>query len=276
MGLWVQLKVMARSGYISENLTSRQLEFLKFLDHQELDLFSLDELRDMPHINHNDLNEVLENLAHKGLISRIEKGKYCRHNFRDDLAIGNFLVPEGAVAYWSALNIHGLTEHFPNTIFIQSTRQKKEKTIFGVNYTFVQVIPRKIIGIEVRGYGKRQYRLTNKEKTIVDCFDQPLYSGGYNELMTAFSIQEFSPELLIEYALAVGNKACIKRMGFLAETTAPKTLKKFIQFAKQQVNNKYNLFDPTGTDTGEFIGDWRLRLNIPREQILQIVQCKDQ
>jgi len=59
-------------------------------------------------------------------------------------------------------------------------------------------------------------------------------------------------------------------MGFLAELLNKKGLKTFIRFAKQRINIKYNVFDPAGTDKGEFVNDWRLRLNISRENILDI------
>jgi len=39
---------------------------------------------------------------------------------------------------------------------------------------------------------------------------------------------------------------------------------------KQQINKKYNVFDPVGTDKGEFVNDWRLGLNISRNEILGI------
>jgi predicted transcriptional regulator of viral defense system len=59
-------------------------------------------------------------------------------------------------------------------------------------------------------------------------------------------------------------------MGFLAELLNKKGLKFFIRHAKQQINKKYNVFDPAGTDNGEFINEWRLRLNISRDEILDI------
>lgn len=60
-------------------------------------------------------------------------------------------------------------------------------------------------------------------------------------------------------------------MGLLAEMLKPEQLKSFIAFAKKEVNQKYNLFDPAGQDEGEFVNTWRLRLNISRENILNIV-----
>jgi predicted transcriptional regulator of viral defense system len=59
-------------------------------------------------------------------------------------------------------------------------------------------------------------------------------------------------------------------MGFLSELLEKKGMKKFIQFAKSQVKEAYNPFDPLGLDSGPFNAEWRLRLNVSREEILDI------
>ncbi|HXI01242.1 MAG TPA: hypothetical protein VNI52_13325 [Sphingobacteriaceae bacterium] len=48
-------------------------------------------------------------------------------------------------------------------------------------------------------------------------------------------------------------------------------LKGFIDFAKQQANEKYNLIDPQGLEKGEFVSGWKLRMNISREELLNLV-----
>ncbi|MDR0894293.1 MAG: hypothetical protein LBN06_03185 [Prevotellaceae bacterium] len=53
--------------------------------------------------------------------------------------IGTFLARDGVVAYWSALNLHGLTEQFPNSIFIQTSSKRKAAHILGTTYQFVKV-----------------------------------------------------------------------------------------------------------------------------------------
>ena len=261
---------MASSAYISENLTQNQLALLHILDDKELDIFSLDELSKTLKGKVENINEMVENLVHKKLLARIERGKFCRTNFKDELVIGCHLVADGCVSYWSALNKHGLTEQFPNTVFIQTTKQKAEKTVFGVKYQFVRVVASKHTGIKTQGFGNHRYKITEVEKTIVDCFDLPEYSGGYAELIRAFNEAKLNAEKLIEYCEAIHNIATTKRIGFLAELLNKKGLKPFIRFAKEKVNKKYNLFDTQGTDKGEFVNEWRLRLNISREEILDI------
>jgi len=184
--------------------------------------------------------------------------------------IGTFITKNSAVAYWTALNRHGLTEQFSNTIFIQTTHLKKDKTIFGIPYKFIKITPSKRAGIIKEGYGNRSYYITDVEKTIADCFDLPQYSGGYAELLRAVEQAVLNGEKMIEYCKATNNIAVTKRIGYLVELLEKKGMKAFVRYAKKQVNPKYNLFDPQGLEKGEFISDWKLRMNIPEEDILDI------
>lgn len=261
---------MARSTYISENLNQQQIDFMLSLDDYELDIFTLDELKKQFSQQFTDINELVENLVHKKILSRIERGKYCRANFTDEKIIGCFIGNSGAIAYWSALSAHGLTEQFPNNVFIQTSKPKRNKTVFGTSYKFVNVAASKITGILTQGQGNRKYLITDIEKTIVDCFDLPGHSGGYAELIRAFNQAKLNSEKMIIYCTAINNIAATKRMGFCAELLDKKGLKNFIRYAKQQINKKYNVFDPAGTDNGEFVNKWRLRLNISRDEIMNI------
>ncbi len=270
MGLIVIQNVMADSGYISANLTQAQLHFMHLLDENEVELFSFSDIENQLGSKFENLNEVLENLVKKKILSRLERGKYCRSTFKDENAIGCFLVPNGAISYWSALNKHGLTEQFPNIIYIQTASQKRNAEVLGVRYKFVRVKVKKITGLQKEGYGSRSYRITDIEKTIVDCFDLPEHSGGIAELIRALNTAKLNTEKMINYCEAIDNISAIKRMGFLIELLDKQGLKSFVKFAKQKVNSRYNLFDPFGEEKGEFVNDWRLRLNISRDEILDI------
>ncbi len=261
---------MAKSTYISENTTQNQIDFMLMLDDNELDIFTLEEIKAIASNEFENINEIVENLVQKKLLSRIERGKYCRYNFRDENVIGCKLSEDCAIAYWSALNKHGLTEQFPNSIFIQTTKRKADKSVFGVSYKFIQISKSKISGIDKLGFGNHSYRMTDVEKTIIDCFDLPQYSGGYAELIRAFNQANLNSDKMMVYCKAINNIAITKRMGYLAELLNKKGMKSFINFALKEVNEKYNLFDPFGIEEGEFVNKWRLRLNISSEEILDI------
>lgn len=261
---------MAKSTYISENITPSQRGVLLLLDENEIAIFSLDDLKALINDSLEDTNEVIENLVHKKIFSRIERGKYCRTNFRDEKVIGCFLIPDGVIAYWTALNLHGLTEQFSNNIIIQTTHVKNSKTVFGVHYQFVKIKETKRVGVITQGFGNHQYKITDKEKTLVDCFDLPQYSGGYAELIRAFSQTEINQDKLIEYCKSIGNIAVVKRLAFLAELLKKPKMIRFIQYAKAIVNPRYVLIDPLGEEKGSFNNKWKLRLNITEEALLHI------
>lgn len=265
---------MAQSTYITKNMTGQQVSFLLDLNDRELDIFSLQDLKAFFSSKYANLSELVENLVQKKVLSRIERGKYCRANFRDELVIGSALVPDGVIAYWSAMNIHGLTEQFPNKFFVQTSHRKKSKRVFGVEYMFVQTEKSHIAGVVTEGFGNHQYRITDKEKTIIDCFNRVDYSGGYAELIRAFYQTELDVKKMVAYARAVNNIAATKRMGFIAELSAKRGMMPFVEFAKKQVNDTYSLIDPTGIQEGEFTSEWKLRLNITRDEILDIVKVK--
>ena len=114
---------MAKSTYLYKYLPKHHLDFIKYLDDEGLDIFTIDKIKEK-YNKDSDINELLENLCHKEVIVRIEKGKYVRHNFKDEFVISNYLVDDGVVAYWSALNLHGLTDQITNTVFVQTTKKK--------------------------------------------------------------------------------------------------------------------------------------------------------
>ncbi|GAP72614.1 hypothetical protein SAMD00024442_37_23 [Candidatus Symbiothrix dinenymphae] len=263
---------MAKSTKITKSLTVVQMDFLKWLDEEEIQLFTLGTIGKFTEIGAGTLNEIIENLANKGFLCRLERGKYCRSTFRDENVIGAFVVSDGVIGYWSALNLHGLTEQFSNTVFVQTTRRKKAVTILGTEYQFVKIAAKKRTGIEYNGYGNYKYSITDVEKTVVDCFDLPQYSGGYAELIRAFAQAKLDTEKLINYCVAVDNIAVIKRLGFLAELLEKRELTPFIEFAQTKVNRTYNLFDPFGDGGGEPETAWYLRLNLSKDTIKEITQ----
>jgi predicted transcriptional regulator of viral defense system len=249
-----------------------QNDFVKYLEEEEILIFEIQNLKNKFDLDNRTINEIVENLVVRGFLSRIERGKYCRVNFRDENVIGTFLAKESAVSYWSALNLHGLTEQFPNKIFIQTTQLKKEVEFAGTTYQFVKIQTNKRTGVIFNGYGNYKYPITDIEKTIIDCFDLPQYSGGFAELIRAFYHAKLNAQKLINYCNAVDNVAAVKRLGFLTELFEKKNLKSFVRFARSKVNRSYNLFDPFGENRGEPNNDWCLRLNLSKENILGIVK----
>ncbi len=255
-----------KSSIINKN----EETLIKFLDDYEIDIFSFSELINQNKLGLKYLQATLESLTQRGYLKRIERGKYCRHNFKNEYVIGFYLASkEGAIAYWSALNLHGLTEQISNTVFVQMTKIKHDKTVFNTPYQFIKVKKEKFAGIEQTGYGNHSYWITDREKTIVDCFDLPQYAGEFPGLIKAFINNEWNEGKILEYAKMVNNKAAIKRMGFIAELFEL-PMRNFIDFAKSNVTKTVSLMDNTLPYEGKIITRWGLRMNLSVEDLLEI------
>ncbi len=264
---------MAKSTYISEHLTEKQIALLKYLDDYEILYFKLSDLVSrLPKSQIHNVNELVENLYQKGLLNRIERGVYAKSTYNNIHALATFFNKNSTIAYWSALHLHGLTERFPNTVFVKTTNRKRNTEILGVPVKFVTVKENKQLGIIKEGYGDDAFNLTDVEMTIVDCFDQPRYAGDFEDLISAFAQARLTNRRLIEYTKAYQNTALTKRLGYLAELFHTEALHSFIQYAQKQVNNKYNLIDAGGIEEGQFVSRWKIRLNVSEEKILEMAQ----
>jgi predicted transcriptional regulator of viral defense system len=241
-----------------------------YLDENQIEIFVAKDIKqNFTSFHRKDLDVAFREIINLEF-SKLEDGKYCKNTFRNEYVIGNFLAGDGIIAYWSALNIHGLTEQFPNKVYVQTTKKKENKEIFGVQYQFVKVSPIKILGISNNGIGSNQFRITDIEKTIVDCFDLVQYSGGFMELIKAFKNAKLKSQKMIEYCITVGNNAATKRIGFLAELFEKPGMKQFVKFAKTHKSKNYDLFDTYGHNEGKHIAEWNLKLNMHKQDIIDI------
>ncbi len=263
---------MPKGTKIFDRLPDHHLDLVKFMEDHELSVFTVEQMSGLTGISSPHINEILENLALKKMIDRLERGKYCRYGFRNDKVIGSFLTGGGSIAYWSALNYHLMTEQIPNVVFVQSPRYKQSKSIFNVRYKFVKILDPKFFGIIQTGYGRDSFPITDKEKTLIDCFEYPEYSGGYSELIRAFAASNLNPDKLVDYGKRTNNLAVLKRIAFLSEILDMRGYQRFRKMTAVRLNERYALFDPMGPNEGEFVSAWRLRLNITRNQIIEIAQ----
>ena len=249
-----------------------QRTILLLIDNAGLDIFSIDHLRENLEISSGQIYNAINKLERNGMITKLEKGKYCRHNFRDENVIGSFLVKEGGIAYWTAMHYHGLTEQIPNVVYVQTTQAKKNKTIFGIRYFFVKVKEEKLTGFITKGYGNHSFQITDIEKTIVDCFNMPQYGGGYNEIIKAFNGAKLSARKMVKYCKAIGNIAVTKRLGFLCELLEKPNMEYFIRYAQSVRNEKYSLFEAGGEAIGKTDSRWHLVLNMETDEIVEIAK----
>lgn len=254
-----------------KKLSTDEINLLKLIDDKELQIFDVNEIKIFTIEEVAYLQGMLSMLVNKQFLFRIENTKFCTRNFRNPNVIGNFLIEQGTIAYWSALNLHHLTEQIPSVVYVQSPFRKNDKKVFNVRYKFIKVKVEKVCGIMEMGYGNEMFRITDVEKTLLDCFDLPRYSGGYEEVIRAFYKAKASSVKLLSYGKQMNNLSVLKRLAFLSELFEMSGFTIFQAEVLKMVNSRYSLLDPLGENEGEFNNKWRIRVNIPKEKLMGII-----
>lgn len=228
-----------------------------------------------------DLKEFTDNpknlldwLVRKKWILRIKKGvyliapleagekgaaNYTVHSF----VLASVLVEPYYIAYWSALNYHGLTDQTPPAVYIATTKPRNSRIILDARFRFVTIPQSKIFGVEETEIENRKVKISSIEKTVVDCLDHPEHCGGIDEIAKAlyFSKKEIDPNTLVAFAQKIGNKAVLKRLGYLSETLGMEKPLDLLRSATLSAG--YSRLDPSVKKRGYIVEKWKLIVNVP-------------
>lgn len=225
--------------------------------------------------------EALERLVAKGWLERIEKGKYLivpleagpdRTWSEDAYVIAGHLVEAGVIAYWSALSYWGLTEQVPRITYVQTTERKENRRprVLGMRFRIVRVKPGKFFGNCRESRGEKSIRVTDREKTLIDCLDRPELGGGVGEAAKAMVEGEgaLDWEKVTAYLGRFGSGAVVKRLGFLVEsmqlTQGPDAA--MLERWRELLTAGISKLDPSSPREAQRIATrWRLAVNLPEE-----------
>ena len=235
--------------------------------------FTTGEVQDILRYKGEDSTQkFLERLQTKGWIRRIRRGRFAviplssgesRTPQLHEFIIAMELVSPAVIAYWSALNHHGMTEQLPRTVFVATNHpvRRHPSEVLGMSYKIVSLRPGKFFGIVKDWIDGMPFMVTDREKTIIDGLDLPQYAGGVEEIAKALSTlwTQFDESKLRKYAVKIGNSAVAKRLGFLMEMLKLGDIEKLRRAVTLAPG--FSPLDPTLPHHGKFNRRWGLLVN---------------
>lgn len=263
-------------------LSTTESAFLTTLAGEGRTLFTVDEA----YAYWGDGNRTrvrLHELETKGWIERLERGKYIiipleagpgREWSENPFIIAAQLVQPAAVAYWTALHHWQFTEQVPRITYVQTTTRKvpSRKTVLGTEFQFVTVMARKFFGHGRGSIGRYGYRITDREKTILDCLDRPDLSGGIPEVVKALrSADGIRWAHQDDYLVRMGSGAVVKRLGFLVERMGLRIPEREERLARwrERLTHGLAMLDPSSPREAHRIETrWRVQVNL-EESLLE-------
>ncbi|MBI5452554.1 hypothetical protein HY945_03760 [Candidatus Gottesmanbacteria bacterium] len=243
---------------------------LSYLYQKEVMYFTTKMFSDLFGISKSKAHQSVFYLKQRDLIKEVEKGKYLVLGFEPHRVLSNpffiasRIIYPSYISFRSALNHYGFTEQVPFTVYVATTKRKKEIQFGNYRYKYIALSPHKFFGYEKQMIGELPVLLAEKEKAIVDSLDQLQYAGGFEEVAKALfnAKNEIDNQKLMEYALKTENKTLCSRLGFLLEK-----YQMSMEGLKNSLSTSFVPLDPDKPKSKVWDKKWRLNVNITDDKL---------
>jgi predicted transcriptional regulator of viral defense system len=117
-------------------------------------------------------------------------------------------------------------------------------------------------GIKGEWRGETWLWFADPGRTVLDVLDDPSLAGGIRHAaeITSAYLDEYPPEILIDYAGRSGNHTVFKRLGYVIESLGlDQPL--LVNASQDRLSAGISALDPGGPQGGRRNMRWRLRVN---------------
>lgn len=226
-------------------------------------------------IDHARAARLLRHLAEQGWVARVQRGLYTTVPLEaedpalwsaDPWAVAMAALAPGYVGGWTALHHWDLTDQvFAATVFITSRPvPRRRRTIGDARLELRHRPERALFGTRRVWREGTPVSISDRERTLVDCLDDPSLGGGLHHTVEALNVYADGPsvewERLVEYGDRLGNRTVFKRLGYLAETLGIVD-EQLTDACLARVSAGTGRLDPARPASGSTTARWGLRLN---------------
>jgi predicted transcriptional regulator of viral defense system len=225
-----------------------------------------------------DAHVAARKLAHwaeKGWLRRVRRGLYIPvpvEAERPESWSQDAMVV--AVAVWSPCYFSGwtaaaqwsLTEQVFRTTIVKTVRRvrRSDVRLLDADYLLVHAV-QESMGWGLKPVWQEEVRLliADPARTVVDILDAPRIGGGIRhaaEILGSY-LDEHDPQLLVEYADRLDNRAVFKRLGFLVEALGREE-PALTAACLARLSAGIALLDPDGPKSGPRVPRWSIRANV--------------
>jgi len=230
---------------------------------------------------------LLTRLAEAGWVIRLRRGLYAGTGKLPGgvdvppFVLATALVDPSAIALWSALAHHDLTDQVPVAITAitprkvvtpsmrtpSTSRVQHAWHVAGLECRFATLTESRYeIGIERVWADERfAFSITDRERTVLDTFAMPRHFGGISEGLAVLdrALATLDVERLVDYALRYGSRTLVKRLGWSLEQAGVDM--SVLTPLLEVPSSSYSVLDPGRPRRGEHDRRWKLIVNVGAE-----------
>jgi len=181
-------------------------------------LFSLKDVATLTG-NESTAKSLLASGVRNGTLCRIKSNLYAVTDMATGLCAANKyeiasnISDTACVAYHSAMEYHGIGHQLFNEMSVISTSTFRTFEFEGV--TYIRHQPRIMEGVTVPVMNTK-IKVTDLERTVIDCINRIKYAGGLEELLNNFTSVAYIDETKLKtYLDAYGKASLYQKAGFL-------------------------------------------------------------
>jgi predicted transcriptional regulator of viral defense system len=218
---------------------------------------------------------ALRRLQHEGVLHRPDKkprGLYIVSKGSTKAFIGNPFEAVRAICgsevvfgYGTALYLHGLSRYGRlSEYFVAWSRRRNKQSVDGIVIRFIQTPFQEKMGSSVLRRGRTTLRVTDLERTLIDCIHRPKYAQGWENVVHALDrAKGINGSRMIEYVKQYRTPSLVAKVGLILEHFGdrwkvlgaalnslrpylPRTPVKFSRGSGGSLNKDWNIFVPDG------------------------------
>lgn len=259
-------------------LGPRELRLLFTLEEEGKFVFKTDDARRILGTSEASIKNVLYRLRKKGRVEEIERGKYllipAKAGYSGKWAevpfvIASKIVDPYYIGFASALNYWGMTEQVPSTTFVITTKRKRNMEYGSLKFKFITFSKKRFFGTVEEETAGEKFRISSREKTIVDGLIYPKYCGGLDEIVKGIweSQDEIDFTKIIDYAKEIGNDSVKRRLFYILDVLELK--KKIGAKDLNKIPKDLKWLDPSGPKKAiEYSKEYGLIINRTKDELM--------
>ena len=210
----------------------------------------------------NAAKELLRRYKKNGLISQIRRDLYTATDLANKVSlatkyeIASKITPSAYLSYHAALEYHGLANQVFYEIYVSSNERFNNFEYDEIRYTYCES---KVLQGVITPPMDSLVKVTDLERTVVDCIDCIGRSGGLEELVVAFSLITYLKEdQLLEYLNEYQKQILYQKAGYILRhfQSALNLSEAFFCECAAHIGKSTRYL--TGNSKVHYNGEWRL------------------
>lgn len=189
--------------------------------------------------------DYITNLREKGYLQKIRRGVYVikppdmiGEEYRPDkYPVASKLKEEYFLSYHTALELHGMAQSTYNEVWITVKKGARNFSYKDIDYRFTTT--KHYFGIDSKDYQGSTLKVSDREKTLLDCIRRMGRAGGLEELVKSINnYPAVAWDKLLDYLERIDEKKLYQKTGFILEKTALNPPKDVLEEIKNGVGKK--------------------------------------